>query len=78
MNKYLIVDMRTGMMDGMFFELEMAQDAAERLEQRYEGSFYRVFEMLDDGRKFRGVFPPDRTIHAFMDKFFYKDKGYLR
>jgi len=78
MNKYLLVDMRTGMMDGMYSKLDMAQDAADTLEQRYDGSFYRVFEMLDDGRKFLGAFPPDRSIHSFMDKFFYKDKGYLR
>ena len=75
---YLIIDMRTGMMDGMYHHREDAEDAASKLEERFENSFYRVFEMLDDGRRFPGVFPPDHTLHVFMEKFFYKDKGYLR
>lgn len=75
---YLIIDMRTGMMDGMYTYEEHAVDAAERLQQRYQGSWFQVFEMVKDGRRFPGVFPPDHLLHVEMRKRFYKDREYVQ
>ena len=53
-NMFVVVDMRSGMMDGMYPSLEDAKEMAEFMESRYKGSFFRVLEMHDDGREFRG------------------------
>ena len=78
MNMFVVVDMRSGMMDGMYPSLESAKEMAEFMESRYKGSFFRVLEMHDDGRESPWFFPPDHLMHWEMKKVFYKDREYVQ
>jgi len=68
MSKFLLIDMRTGLMDGLYATHESCLEAIETLEERYQTSFWRVFEMYDDGRDFNGTFPPDHLFHHFVEE----------
>jgi len=68
MSKFLLIDMRTGLMDGLYATRESCLEAIETLEERYETSFWRIFEMIDDGREFVGTFPPDHLFHHFVEE----------
>jgi hypothetical protein len=68
MSKFLLIDMRTGLMDGLYATRESCLEAIETLEERYETSFWRIFEMIEDGREFGGTFPPDHLFHHFVEQ----------
>ena len=68
MSKFLLIDMRTGLMDGMYEDLKGCREAIDTLEQRYETSFWRIFEMHSDGREFGGTFPPNHLFHHIVDQ----------
>ena len=78
MNMFVVVDMRSGMMDGMYSSFESAKEMAEFMESRYKGSFFRVMEIHDDGRKCQWFFPPDHLMHWNMKSHFYKDKEWVQ
>jgi len=68
MSKFLLIDMRTGLMDGMYCSLELADGMCVKLEQQYVGSVWRIFEMYEDGRYFDGPFPPQHMHHAYVSQ----------
>jgi hypothetical protein len=64
--RYLLIDLRTGLMDGMYCSLELADGMCVKLEQQYVGSVWRIFEMYEDGRYFDGPFPPQHMHQAYV------------
>lgn len=78
MKRFIVVDMRSGMMDGMYFDFEFAKGMAEFMERRYEGSYCIVCEMDEHSLDFPGNFPPDHLMHWNMKKHFYKDKEWVQ
>lgn len=63
-NRYVLIDLHSGIMDGCYSDLKIAQSAREDLNQTYEGANFCVFEGLSDPGDFRGTFPPDHLFHA--------------
>lgn len=66
--RYLLIDLYTGMMDGMYFDREVAEIARRSLNEEYEGSIFCIFERLSDPGHFDGLFPPNHLFHADLPK----------
>jgi len=60
----LLVDLRSGMMDGMYTKFEDAKRLKTYLEEQYKGSFWDIFKPILGRKEFKGVFPPDHLFHA--------------
>lgn len=72
---YLLVDLRSGMMDGMYRSFEDAKRLKTYLEEKYEGSFWDVFKPMLGRKEFKGIFPPDHLFHADVaERFGYKNE----
>ncbi|MEL0015193.1 MAG: hypothetical protein VW715_08260 [Rhodospirillales bacterium] len=70
---YLLIDLRTGMMDGMYRNVDDAKRLKEYLEQKYDGSFWEIFKPMTGRGNFKGYFPPDHLFHADVaENFGYK------
>lgn len=70
---YLLVDLRSGMMDGMYSEFEDAKRLKTYLEGQYKGSFWDIFKPILGRKEFKGAFPPDHLFHADVaERFGYK------
>ena len=78
---YLLIDLRTGIMDGMYHCEMEAVKLADHLEKRYPGSVWSVFEnkLWDiDRQQFKGPFPPNHMFHNISKlKSYYEDKDDL-
>jgi hypothetical protein len=61
---YLLIDLHTGIMDGMYSSLSLAQAVQRDLNEDYEGSNFAIFEGVSDPGEFEGIFPPDHLFHA--------------
>lgn len=66
--RYLLIDLHTGMMDGMYSNREVAEIARISLNEEYEGSSFCIFEGLSDPGHFDGLFPPNHLFHANLPK----------
>lgn len=61
---YLLIDLRTGVMDGMYCDLSLAEKVREDLNKDYMGSNFAIFKGISDPGEFGGLFPPDHLFHA--------------
>lgn len=70
---YLLIDLRSGMMDGMYMSFEDAKRLKTYLEEQYKGSFWDIFKPILGREEFKGTFPPDHLFHADVaERFGYK------
>ena len=65
MKSYLIIDMRTGLMDGWYTDSQWARDALQSLNQRFPDGEWVLVELMDvaetDGRPSL----PDHLFHGY-------------
>ncbi len=70
---YLLIDLRTGMMDGMYYDFKDAQRLKADHEEQYQGSTWEIFRPMTGRKDFKGYFPPDHLFHADVaENFGYK------
>ena len=75
---YLLIDLKTGMMDGMYRDVNDAKRLKKYLEEKYDGSFWEIFKPMTNRKDFKGYFPPDYLFHADVaENFGYKTKEML-
>ena len=53
--RYLLIDLRTGLMDGMYRSLELADGMCVKLEQQYAGSVWRILKCTKTGAILMGL-----------------------
>lgn len=72
---YLLIDLRSGMMDGMYRDFEDAERLKKYLEEKYKGSFWEIFKPMTGRGDFKGYFPPNHLFHADVAEHFgYKEE----
>ncbi len=75
---YLLIDLKTGMMDGMYRDFDDAKRLKKYLEEQYDGSFWEIFKPMIGRKDFKGYFPPDHLFHADVaENFGYKTEEML-
>jgi Holliday junction resolvase len=76
---YLLIDLKTGMMDGMYLDIDDATRLKEFLQEKYKGSFWVVFKRMTERKTFKGFFPPDHLFHADVaENFGYNTEEYFK
>lgn len=66
MNTYLVIDLKTGALDGFYFNKKDAESVVSRFEKRYPKGMWVLTEILKSGKNSEGktYYIPENMFHT--------------